>query len=188
MSDQQAQQPTDPVTAFWRDVWARMTPAAGQGAQPGASGIPGMPGIPGFPGMNPSAGAGMPGMQGFPAMMTPEAMRRMQGAYFDAMAQYAEQYMRSPQFLESMKKSMDQALELRRQMDDFLKQNMAEMFEATSGGANTELLGAIRQLERTMTRRLDELSERLTRLETEEADAEARPGASRPARGKNSSR
>ena len=126
-------------------------------------------------------------MQGFPAMMTPEAMRRMQSAYFDAMAQYAEQYMRSPQFLESMKKSMDQALELRRQMDDFLKQNMAEMFEATSGGANTELLGAIRQLERTMTRRLDELSERLSRVESEQDSVPPAAGAKGP-RGKSSGR
>lgn len=181
MSDQQASQPTDPVTAFWRDIWARMTPPAGQAAQTGP--IPGMAGFPGFPG----PGGSMPGVQGFPSMMTPETMRRMQSAYFDAMAQYAEQYMRSPQFLESMKKSMDQALELRRQMDDFLKQNMAEMFEATSGGANTELLGAIRQLERTVTRRLDDLSERLTRLESE-AEAEPRGTASRPPRGKSPSR
>src|SRR5262245_18445741 len=101
MADQHAQQPTDPVTAFWRDVWARMGQAPGM---PGAT-PPGMPNFPGMP-----AGMGMPGV------MTPDAMRRMQSAFFDAMAQYAEQYMRSPQFLESMKKSMDQALEFRRQM------------------------------------------------------------------------
>ncbi|HVZ93970.1 MAG TPA: hypothetical protein VG797_05630 [Phycisphaerales bacterium] len=97
--------------------------------------------------------------------MTPDMAKRMQSAFFDAMAQSAEQFMRSPQFLDSMKKSMDQALQFRRQMDDFLKLNMAESFEAATGGANAELLGAIRHLERTVTGRLDELNDRVDNLE-----------------------
>src|SRR6188472_2757946 len=95
-------QTVDPITGFWRDMWAR----AGAG---------GMPGMPGMPGVDPSAAA---------SAFTPDAMRRMQAAFYESMAQYAEQYMRSPQFLEAMKRSMDQAMQFRQQMDDFLKSNM----------------------------------------------------------------
>lgn len=155
----------DPVSAFWRDVWARMSQAAaamppfGGMPMPGAGAMPGMAGMPGAPG----AMAGMPA--GMPGFLTPEAAKKMQAAFFESMAQYAEQFMRSPQFLESMKKSMDQALQFRRQMDDFLKHNMAESFEAATGGANSELLGAIRHLERTLTERLDDIARRVEDLE-----------------------
>ncbi|HMN40903.1 MAG TPA: hypothetical protein PKE29_08655 [Phycisphaerales bacterium] len=149
----------DPISAFWRDVWAR------SGA---AGGMAGMPGVPGMPGMGDPAG-----------FMTPEAMRRMQGAFYEAMAQYAEQYMRSPQFLESMKKSMDQAMQLRQQMDDFLKSNMASAFESSSGGASSEILGAIRQS-------TAQLQAQIARIDTRVSDLESavtgRPGAAKSAR------
>lgn len=173
----------DPVTAFWRDVWAKMGQAAASvppfPGMPNGAGMPGAAAMPGIP--------GVPAMPNFAAMMTPEAIKRMQSAYFDSMAQYSEQYMRSPQFLESMKKSMDQALQFRRQMDDYLKQNMAESFEAATGGANSELLGAIRRLERTMTERLDDISRRVEKLEGEEGEGATRsakgtPAARKPAR------
>lgn len=138
--------PVDPITAFWRDVMARSGAAAS-----------GMPGMPGMPSMDPSAAA---------AFMTPEAMKRMQGAFFEAMAQYAEQYMRSPQFLEQMKKSMDQAMQFRRQMDDFLKSNMATAFEATTGGANSEILGAIRQSTAQLQAQIAKLEQRVSDLES----------------------
>jgi hypothetical protein len=108
------------------------------------------------------------------AMMTPEALRRMQSAFFDAMAQHAEQTMRSPQFLEAMKRSMDQALQHKRQMDDFLKSNMASAFETATGGANGEILNAIRQSHAEV------LSE-LKKLETRVANLEQSGGAAKPA-------
>ena len=145
----------DAITAFWRDVWARS--AAGASAA-GAGPIPGMPNI---PGMGVGAGA-MPDA----AMFTPEAMRRMQSAFFDAMAGYAEQYMRSPQFLEAMKRSMDQAMQFRQQMDDFLKSNMATSFEAATGGANTEILAAIRHSAAQLQTLLSKMDERVSDLES----------------------
>ncbi len=177
----------DPVTAFWRDVWAKMGQAAASvppfPGMPGGAGMPGAGAGPGVPGM-----PGMPAMPNFAAMMSPEAIKRMQSAYFDSMAQYSEQYMRSPQFLESMKKSMDQALQFRRQMDDYLKQNMAESFEAATGGANSELLGAIRRLERTVSERLDDISRRVEKLECEEVEGATRSAKSTPAARKSGRR
>lgn len=136
----------DPLTAFWRDVWARA----------GAAG-PGM-GVPGMPGMMPGPDAS--------AFMTPEAVRRMQGAFLEAMAQYAEQYLRTPEFLESMKRSMEQAVQFRQQMDDFLKSNMATAFESATGGASSEILGAIRHSNQQIQAQIARIEERLSELET----------------------
>ncbi|MBL9118963.1 MAG: hypothetical protein JNL80_03495 [Phycisphaerae bacterium] len=185
MAEQQGNTPphspnVDPMTAFWRDVWARSA-----ASMPNMAGMPNMPGMPGMPGM-----AGIPGMGAMPGMdpaaaasfMSPEVLRRMQGAFFEAMAQYAEQYMRSPQFLEAMKRSMDQALQFKRQMDDFLKSNMANAFETASGGANTEILGAIRQtsaqLQSHIDSQLSKLDARIANLE--QAAGQSRHEASRP--------
>lgn len=138
--------PVDPITAFWRDMWARSTAGAqGMGAMPGMAGM---------------------GQGDATSFMTPEAMRRMQGAFLEAMAQYAEQYMRSPQFLESMKKSMGQAMQFRQQMDDFLKSNMATAFESATGGSNSEILGAIRQSTEQIQAKIAKIEERVADLES----------------------
>lgn len=152
---EQSGNPVDPITAFWRDVMARSGAAAS-----------GMPGMPGMPSMDPSAAA---------AFMTPEAMKRMQGAFFEAMAQYAEQYMRSPQFLEQMKKSMDQAMQFRQQMDDFLKSNMATAFESATGGANSEILSAIRQSTAQLQMQIAKLDQRVSDLESSVTGKPASP-------------
>lgn len=150
----------DPITAFWRDMWARSSAA-------GAGSMPSMPSMPGMPGMgDPSAFA------------SPEALKRMQAAFYDAMAQYAEQYMRTPQFLESMKKSMDQAMQLRQQMDGFLKSNMATAFESATGGSNAEILGAIRQSSTQLQTQIAKIDQRVSDLE---AAVTGKPKAAKPA-------
>lgn len=159
--------PADPITAFWRDVWAR------SGAAGGMPLMAGFPGMPGMPGMGDMSGGGAANA-GF---MTPDAMRRMQGAFYEAMAQYAEQYMRSPQFLESMKRSMDQAMQLRQQMDDFLKSNMATAFESASGGANSEILGAIRQSTAQIQSQIAKIETRVSDLES---SVTGKPKATKP--------
>ena len=151
----------DPITGFWRDVWARSAASAGASGMPGMPGIPGMPGMPGMPGTGQSADPFAGG-----AAFTPEAMRRMQGAFYEAMAQYSEQYMRSPQFLEAMKRSMDQAMQFRQQMDDFLKSNMATAFESATGGSNSEILGAIRQSSTQLQAQLSKIDARVSELES----------------------
>jgi hypothetical protein len=170
--------PVDPISAFWRDVWARA------GVQAPAAGMPNpFAGAAGFAGMPNMSGMGMPA--GFPtdpasmaaAMMTPEALRRMQSAFFDAMAQHAEQTMRSPQFLEAMKRSMDQALQHKRQMDDFLKSNMASAFETATGGANGEILNAIRQSHAEVVAEIRKLESRVAHLEQASGASKPVPAA-----------
>lgn len=154
----------DPITGFWRDVWARSA-AAGT--------MPGMPSMPGMPNMGDATGS----------FLTPEAMKRMQSAFYDAMAQYAEQYMRTPQFLESMKKSMDQAMAFRQQMDGFMKTNMAQAFETASGGSNTEILTAIRQSTAQLQAQIAKLETRINELEGKPAKPASAPApAKKPAK------
>lgn len=155
MTTPQPQQPVDPVTAFWRDVMAR-------------SGMP-MPSFPGTAGgaggaAPNGAGAGGP-PPGYGWAPTPDVMKRMQAAWFDAMAEYADQYMRSPQFLESMKRSMEQAVGLRQQMEEFLKTSMGASLMTAGPGATTEILSAVARIESTMRAEMASLAERLSRLE-----------------------
>ena len=163
MAENTTTSPVDPIAGFWRDVWAR---AGVQG---------GMGGMPGMPGMDVAAAQ---------AFMTPEGMKRMQSAFYDAMAAYAEQHMRTPQFLEQMKKSMDQALAFRQQMDGFLKQNMSQAFETATGGSNTEVLTAIRQSTSQLQAQIAKLEERISHLE---GGAGSKPAASAPSKNNESS-
>jgi hypothetical protein len=164
--------PADPVSAFWRDLWNRMSPIAQQGQSGDATGTASTAW--GFPGISPFAamGGGAPGfanpmMAGAAGFPTPDMVKRMQAAFFESMAQYAEQYMRSPQFLESMKRSMDGALTLRQQMDDFLKSSMASALNAPGGGGAPvmETVAAVREAQNAILARLDELSRRLDAME-----------------------
>lgn len=146
MAEQQASgSGVDPISGFWRDVWARWSTTGAPGA-----GMPGMPG----------------GMGDASTFFSPDAVRRMQAAFYDAMAQYAEQYMRSPDFLAAMRRSMDQAMQFRSQMDDFLKSNMASAFETATGGANSEILGAIRHSASQIQTQIGKLEERVAAIET----------------------
>lgn len=166
MSQQPQQQPpqVDPVTAFWRDVMAR-------------AGVP----APTMPQM-PAAPAGMS------FVPTPDMVRKMQSAWYDAMSEYAEQYMRSPQFLESMKKSMDQAVQMRQQVEEFMRTSMASSMKTAGVGGTTEILAAIKQSESAIRTELESLAERVSRLEKAAGVAEDRSSRGKSAPGKPSAK
>lgn len=145
------QNPMDAAAAFWKDAWSRMATQ-----MPGAA-----PSMGAIPSMNPADPSTW--------LPSPDAVKRMQAAFLDAMANFAEQYMRSPQFLEAMKKSMDQGLQLRQQMEQFMKSSMSSAFDTASGGSTASVITAIRELESRLNSRLDDLSDRLSDLEGESA-------------------
>lgn len=138
------QQQADPLTSFWRDWFAQMQ-AQAAGAQTHAQ------------------HAAAHAQPHWP--MTPDAVKQMQSAYLDALARYADQYMRSPQFLDAMKKSLDQALAFRKQVDTMLKDSASGAFTAATGGTSAEILTAVRQAESRLNERLDDISGRIDRLE-----------------------
>ena len=64
--------------------------------------------------------ASVPGAGGTPTADPDGWNRQLQRVFLDAMAHYCDDFMRSPQFLDAMKQSMDHALAFRKQVDQFL--------------------------------------------------------------------
>ncbi len=99
-----------------------------------------------------------------PAGIPAEMFRQMQKAYLDAMGRWADQYMRSPEFLANMKHSLENALALRRQVEEFLRKASEQSFGSTLGVYDA--VGAVRDAEAWITRRIDEIAARLDAIES----------------------
>jgi hypothetical protein len=108
----------------------------------------------------------------FPSQVTPpDAFRQLRGTMLRAWAEYCDQFMRTDEFLTMMKQSLDGAIQARRQLNEFL----GEAQHALQGASRQDLdklLSSLERLEGRLTderdaidSRLDELSERLARLE-----------------------
>ena len=101
----------------------------------------------------------------------PDAARNMRDATLSAMSQHAQQFMRSEQFLDMMKKSMDASINWQRQMNEFL----TKAHHSTQSVAQSDvddLHRSVRHLEqRTLDQieqlasKLDQMSERLEVME-----------------------
>jgi hypothetical protein len=100
-----------------------------------------------------------------PPAASPDMMDQMRKSFFGVMSQHADEFMRSEQFLETMKQTMDNALAFRQQLNQFLTQNLKSANMATSSDAE-HISVLIRGMEERMMSKLDHLSERVERLET----------------------
>ena len=104
--------------------------------------------------------------------LPPEIAESMRSATFTAMAQAADKFLRSEQFLGMMKQSLDSSISFRKQLNDLLTQG----HHSVQGVARQDMDAmaiAVRHLEtRILSRmeelceRLDHMTERLDRLET----------------------
>lgn len=104
------------------------------------------------------------GMGVDPTQPPPEAARQMRGATFSAVSQWAEEFMRSPEFLTMMKQSMDATLSFRQQMNEFF----TNLHHSTQGVARSDidsLLRSIRHLESRVLDRLEDVAARLDDLD-----------------------
>ena len=93
-----------------------------------------------------------------------DAMRQMQRAFMDALANYCDEYLRSPAYLTLMKQTMDNALTFRQQVDTFL----AEAHRATHTPSTDDLndiTAALRRIEDRLDGRLDEFERRIGAVE-----------------------
>ncbi|GEM_PF-1620555 len=98
-----------------------------------------------------------------PPDMPVEMLKQMQKAYLDTMARWADEYMRSEQFLDQMKKSLEGALAMRRQVEEFIRKASEQSYGSTLG--IYDAVGAVRDAESWITRRIDEISARLGAIE-----------------------
>jgi hypothetical protein len=120
-----------------------------------------------------------------PDSAPPEMLRQVRAGMFQALAQSWDEFMRSPQFLESLKQMMDNAVAFRKISADFLTKARHEL----GGVAQEDLAGVLLSVRQSETRILDrlealsnqvaDLSRRLDQLESSRSDG--RVGSSRKA-------
>jgi len=101
----------------------------------------------------------------------PDAAKSVRAAALSAMSQYAQQFMRSQQFMEMMKQSMDASIAWQRQMNDFLTK-AHHAGESVARSDLSDLHQSVRHLEqRTLDQmeqlaaKLDQISQRLDAIE-----------------------
>jgi hypothetical protein len=125
------------------------------------------------------------GMMFDPAKAPPEVARQMRSMVFSSMAGYVEEFMRSPQFLEAMKQSIDSAVAFRKQMNDLLT-TMQHNVQGVARQDVDSLMVTMRHIETrvldamdSLNDRLDAISERLGELE----NSSESPGTEEPVSG-----
>lgn len=107
--------------------------------------------------------------------------KQMQKAWLDAMSKWCDEYMRSPQFLEQMKSSMEQTLAFRRQMEDFIGKASNQAFSGSFMPSSADLLKALKDMETRLAARVDDLSDRVETLESGRKAPAAASSARKPA-------
>ncbi len=93
-----------------------------------------------------------------------EAMKQMQRAFMDALAKYCDEFMRSPQFLNMMKQSMDNALSFKQHVDRFLTEAHRSVHSPSIGDVD-DIVGLLRTIEDRVIERIDVLETRLRDVE-----------------------
>jgi len=117
------------------------------------------------------------GMTFTPDSPPPEAARHVRNAMFDAMSSYCETFMRSPQFMEMMKQSMDNAIAFRKQLNTF----MTRMHHETQGVAQEDMdsvIQTLKSLQHGVVDRLDDIADRLDDLSKRVEAMEKQGGSS----------
>lgn len=108
----------------------------------------------------------------------PEVYRQMRSGVFQALAESWDQYLRSPQFLEAMKQSMEQAVTLRKMSNEFLGKVRHELQAPSRDDIDTVML-TVRHMEKRLLDRMEQLSGQIGEVKTSLANARPEP-AGRP--------
>jgi hypothetical protein len=93
-----------------------------------------------------------------------DEMRKMRGGMLKVLAETWDEYMRTPQFMEMMKASLNGTLDLKRMARDGMNL-VHEQFENPSKGDIDDMLLAIRHVERRLLDRLEGLDNRVANLD-----------------------
>src|SRR5215469_16137178 len=92
-----------------------------------------------------------------------DEMRKMRGGMLKVLAETWDEYMRTPQFLEMMKASLNGALDLKRMAREGMNR-VHEQFENPSKQDVDDVLLAIRHVERRLLERLEGIDDRVANL------------------------
>ena len=93
-----------------------------------------------------------------------DEMRKMRGGMLKVLAETWDEYMRTPQFMEMMKGSLNGALDLKRMARDGMNR-VHEQFETPSKEDIDGVLLAIRHVERRLLDRLEGIDDRVANLD-----------------------
>lgn len=93
-----------------------------------------------------------------------EGAKQMQRIFFDAMAKYAEDFMRSEQFMTAMKQTMDQSLQIKAMFDDFLVKAQRGMQSPVRADVD-DIASLMRGIENRVLKRLDALEDKVAAVE-----------------------
>lgn len=100
-----------------------------------------------------------------PEAAPPEFLRQMRSGIFQALSQSWDQFLRSPQFMESMKQWMEQAVNFRKMTNDFFTKVRHETQGTAQKDVDAVLL-ALQQLETRVLSRVEELAAEVEKLKT----------------------
>jgi hypothetical protein len=99
-----------------------------------------------------------------PSSPPSDEMRKMRGGMLQALAETWDEYMRTPQFMEMMKASMNGVLDLKRMAREGMNR-VHEQFESPSKENIDDVLMAIRHVERRLLDRLEGLNNQVANLD-----------------------
>src|SRR5271166_3417443 len=99
-----------------------------------------------------------------PSSPPSDEVRKMRGGMLKVLAETWDEYMRTPQFMEMMKGSLNGALDLKRMARDGMNR-VHEQFETPSKEDIDGVLMAIRHVERRLLDRLEGLDDRVANLD-----------------------
>lgn len=119
----------------------------------------------------------MPGFSFSSEATPPEFMRQMRSGIFQALTKSWEEYMRSPQFRDSMKTAMDNAIRFQKMGNDLLTRTHHGL-QGTARADIDDLMQAMHHLETRILDRVEEVATRLDKLE-EKLNATANGGATK---------
>ena len=94
----------------------------------------------------------------------PDVVQQMRRVFFDTMAEQADQFLRSEAFLNSLKQGMEASLAWQQAMNQFLQKGLASAQIPTRTDAD-HLVTLLRNMEERIVDRVDDLSQRVDKLE-----------------------
>jgi hypothetical protein len=92
----------------------------------------------------------------------PEVLKQMRSGIFQALAQSWDEFLRSPQFLETMKQWMENAISFRKMTNDLMA-NVRNEMQAPSRDDIGNILLAVRHLEKRVLDRIEVIETQLAR-------------------------
>jgi hypothetical protein len=95
----------------------------------------------------------------------PDVLKQIRGGIFQALAQSWEEFMRSPEFLESMKQWMDTAINFRRMSNDFMAKVRNEIQAPSRDDIDTVML-TVRHMEKRLLDRVEDLAAQIAQIDS----------------------